>query len=487
MPQNGGAFGFSAGIIQPKLGLTDGTPGAPKASLRKTIASHNSQILTMNVNEEANRIFEEFMANRDIILKFLKYKDEFLEFITLRESHGSQKRAEVPAANPTRNVPASEQSQLSATPTESPDAATLTDVNDQGGEWLTRSSKKRKTAPTVELVKATEIIAPARTVVLKPTGKQGVEQFTSREVYSAIKESGVVTGSGLTVHCHKKPNTIAITTRNPLLVDKLMKINKVQGSKGDCEITTYEALASNHVRGVIYLRGSDIKETPETLMDGLDCNTHRIVAARPMGRKGTTVLVTFEGRTIPKYVKFLYETIRVSEYNPRPLICYNCHQLGHKADVCPSEQARCKECGHPHGNAEECELTPKCVNCGGPHLATSNDCPKRQWVRKAKRPQSTKRQSMVKGTIRNIAPSTTGQDFPPLREDKKDQPKLPERKNAWNKPFTFKGAGPQIDFGWNTQESTLQKEVQENKERLARVEGMLKTILQVLGANHESH
>lgn len=26
---------------------------------------------------------------------------------------------------------------------------------------------------------------------------------------------------------------------------------------------------------------------------------------------------------------------------------------------------------------EECSQTPKCINCGGAHLGTSNDCPKR--------------------------------------------------------------------------------------------------------------
>ena len=74
------------------------------------------------------------------------------------------------------------------------------------------------------------------------------------------------------------------------------------------------ATVSNQVEGVIYLHGSDNKETPETLMQDLMCRTNKIVAARVIGRSGRTVLITFEGKSIPKYVRFLYESYPVSSY-----------------------------------------------------------------------------------------------------------------------------------------------------------------------------
>lgn len=129
----------------------------------------------------------------------------------------------------------------------------------------------------------------------------------------ANKTCGVLTGSGLTVQYHKKPNMIGVAIRNPLLFEKLMKVNKVQKNKRDCEVTPCEALSSNHVWGDIYLRGLNVKEAPETLVEGLDCNTHRNVAASSTGQKETTILLTFKGKTIAIYVKFLYEAIRVSE------------------------------------------------------------------------------------------------------------------------------------------------------------------------------
>lgn len=47
----------------------------------------------------------------------------------------------------------------------------------------------------------------------------------------------------------------------------------------------YEALVSNHVRGIIYLHGNNVVITSESFMEGMSSTTHRIVSARPMGKK----------------------------------------------------------------------------------------------------------------------------------------------------------------------------------------------------------
>lgn len=67
--------------------------------------------------------------------------------------------------------------------------------------------------------------------------------------------------------------------------------------------------------------------------------------------------------------------VRVFETRERPLQCYKCQKLGHKAYSCPSNQqvcAKCAETGHHH---RECVATiPKCVPCGGPHESFSKNC-----------------------------------------------------------------------------------------------------------------
>lgn len=107
------------------------------------------------------------------------------------------------------------------------------------------------------------------------------------------------------------------------------------------------------------------------------CRTQKVVAARPLGKKGNVILVTFQGKTCPKRVSYMHEVLAVREYHSRPLVCFQCHAIGHKMDVCPRKGQRCGTCGSEHDGMEECTKDPKCANCDGAHVATSNECPKR--------------------------------------------------------------------------------------------------------------
>lgn len=69
-------------------------------------------------------------------------------------------------------------------------------------------------------------------------------------------------------------------------------------------------------------------------------------------------------------------TTSVFEYRPRPVQCYNCQEIGHKAFQCKKIQ-RCAKCateGHHHSRCDQ--AVPKCVPCGGPHESYSKNCRK---------------------------------------------------------------------------------------------------------------
>lgn len=62
------------------------------------------------------------------------------------------------------------------------------------------------------------------------------------------------------------------------------------------------------------------------------------------------------------------------EHRPRPMQCYNCQEIGHKAFQCKNVQ-RCAKCaaeGHRHSSCDQ--TVPKCVPCGGPHESFSRNC-----------------------------------------------------------------------------------------------------------------
>ena len=64
------------------------------------------------------------------------------------------------------------------------------------------------------------------------------------------------------------------------------------------------------------------------------------------------------------------------EYRPRPMQCYNCQDIGHKAFQCKNVQkcAKCAAEGHRHSSCNQ--TVPKCVPCGDPHESFSRNCRK---------------------------------------------------------------------------------------------------------------
>jgi hypothetical protein len=65
---------------------------------------------------------------------------------------------------------------------------------------------------------------------------------------------------------------------------------------------------------------------------------------------------------------------KIFEPRERPLQCYKCQKLGHKAFSCTNSQicAKCAGEGHHHSGCQA--AIPKCVLCGGPHESFSRNC-----------------------------------------------------------------------------------------------------------------
>ncbi|KAG0426981.1 hypothetical protein HPB47_025938 [Ixodes persulcatus] len=252
---------------------------------------------------------------------------------------------------------------------------------DDDQEWPLpgATQRKRKRNPlTPEDAEASKAIPqPTQTVVLRSIGRKAVNAFTGQDIFDAVKQAGIQSNEQYTVRRNEKANAIAITTRDPLTLEKLLKVKEIRKGTEVHQLQPYKAMAGNECRGVLYLQGEGNEVTAESLQADIVCKSHKVVAARPMGPKGNTILVTFEGRVLPKKVSYMSEVLNVREYRPRPLVCFRCHAIGHKMDVCPRDTARCGTCGSEHDGMEGCAQTPKCRNCGGAHVATSKECPQR--------------------------------------------------------------------------------------------------------------
>lgn len=141
----------------------------------------------------------------------------------------------------------------------------------------------------------------------------------------------------------------------------------------------------NTTRGVIQV---DPTDSDETIHSWVRCEHAEILKVQKIGKSDRAIL-TFNSPTLPRTVKYYMELVRVADYRPKRLVCFNCHCLGHMAKYCPSPSV-CGECGRTHGADAECESTTYCVVCKETgHLAVSKVCPSRAPKKEESNARST--------------------------------------------------------------------------------------------------
>lgn len=88
-----------------------------------------------------------------------------------------------------------------------------------------------------------------------------------------------------------------------------------------------------------------------------------------------TVSLTFLSNTLPDSVQYDLFSYRIFDYVPPLLQCYKCFKYNHSAKICTNKQ-KCSICSEEH-YYKECPKPDeiKCVNCSGPHLSISKQCP----------------------------------------------------------------------------------------------------------------
>lgn len=89
----------------------------------------------------------------------------------------------------------------------------------------------------------------------------------------------------------------------------------------------------------------------------------------------STLLLTFGIPTLPESIWAGFYRVKIKQYVPLPLRCYNCQRFGHGKDRCRN-QLSCFRCGEGGHDGKDCQATPKCINCKGTHMTSSKDCEK---------------------------------------------------------------------------------------------------------------
>ncbi|KAH7937444.1 hypothetical protein HPB49_012445 [Dermacentor silvarum] len=141
-----------------------------------------------------------------------------------------------------------------------------------------------------------------QTVLLQPA-----ERFAVSEIPDGALQDGVmVIGGPQTQDYHiriqPEANLIAIDAWKPSLMPRFLGLTTIQDGVRNIAFRPYEATPPDHARGIFH--GFDVKDDRPTLLAQIACRTHKPVAARPLDSQGRSVLVTFAGPTLPRFITY---------------------------------------------------------------------------------------------------------------------------------------------------------------------------------------
>ncbi|KAM7306491.1 hypothetical protein ISCGN_010194 [Ixodes scapularis] len=170
-------------------------------------------------------------------------------------------------------------------------------------------------------------------------------------------------------------NILVLSTPSQATASALSKVQKLIIDETTYDIASYGVAPDNSCKGVIYNIAHDT--TPEMVLQRIAAPGYEALTCRRLGNT-TTMVITFLGKRVPYYIELSGFLIRCYLYKRTVPHCRTCHEIGHRADVCPRPPVtpKCRECGAPL-TTEQHDCHPRCSLCGGNHPTATKPCPKR--------------------------------------------------------------------------------------------------------------
>ncbi|KAG0410860.1 hypothetical protein HPB47_007114 [Ixodes persulcatus] len=256
-----------------------------------------------------------------------------------------------------------------------------TAVNDEEG-WTpyTRRKPQRKIEPSQ--LRTERISRPHYILSIRPLNKTHVHNIPKQAITTALELTARNWQiSNLALYRYDPvANCVKVTVRDEQHADKLSKVTTLTGKTQGKERTyavQIERMPDRRPKGskgVIKVRPD---QSLDYIMDHLRCETATILDAKRLG-KSDMLLITFDTEKPPYKIVFDYELVRVYDYRPKHIVCFNCHGLDHIAKHCP-EDSVCRDCGRPqHPPDPDCIGDLFCVACQKPgHISLNSACPSR--------------------------------------------------------------------------------------------------------------
>lgn len=179
---------------------------------------------------------------------------------------------------------------------------------------------------------------------------------------------------------HQRSGALLITTKTLEQVHTLLEAKSLKIGEDSHPVTGTIAWSTQFSYGKIF--------APELQDESLDflltiLKEDKVVGIRKLlsdPKKSSVPLyvLTFLSPSPPNEIRVGYCPYIVDKYYPSPLRCGRCLRYGHSKLRCSRLSpicAHCSQSGHSQDACPNTDLAPKCINCKGPHPATSRQCP----------------------------------------------------------------------------------------------------------------
>ncbi|XP_023317402.1 uncharacterized protein LOC111694249 [Trichogramma pretiosum] len=188
-------------------------------------------------------------------------------------------------------------------------------------------------------------------------------------------------------------NKITISLKNSASANKLISDNILFQNNLKASIPHHRLFRQGIIRNI----PKDL--TDNHILNSLDSHI-LITGARRLKRRSNinpsaselvdtnSILITFDGQTLPTHVKLFSVIHEVELYISPTKMCYACFRYGHLKSLCKGK-CLCSHCGHKQHDSSDTtdvcsrhDLPPLCINCMGEHLPTDKSCPEYIFQRK---------------------------------------------------------------------------------------------------------
>lgn len=202
------------------------------------------------------------------------------------------------------------------------------------------------------------------------------------KVLQTVTNQGLQTTGYRGYEVHRPSNSITLHVATLEDAVRMCQLSALPLSeKKQIPVQAYLASGPDITRCVVYRLHPE--DPSENILSDLHCSSHKVIAARRLGKRDTYLLMLQGPQDIPDIVYYCGGIFRPRPYRPKAIVCYKCCQLGHMQTYCPQAKPNTDlvtQDGQPRYQCGLCKTDD--------HHITSPNCPRKRQATLRSRQQN---------------------------------------------------------------------------------------------------